>query len=191
MLNPSFCLPSEIADLLDSDLPPLGPGTPKAGFEQLMAETSSETILGSAVISPKDADCCLAGMWLWNGFLDRSHELSQNIETPEGSWWHGIMHRREPDAGNAAYWFRRVGDHSLFSTLGEKVREHAKQTELPDEAQWLSQCTNWKPQQFIEACESARHDPNKVVCRVLREVAAIEWYTLFDYCRSLACGNHR
>ena len=191
MLNPSFCLPLEIADLLDPDLPPLGPGTPKARFEQLMEETSSETILGSAVISPEDADCCLAGMWLWNGFLDRSHELSQNIETPEGSWWHGIMHRREPDAGNAAYWFRRVGDHSLFSTLGEKVREHAKQTELPDEAQWLSQCTDWKPQQFIEACESARHDPNKVVCRVLREVAAIEWYTLFDYCRGLACGNHR
>ena len=38
MLNPSFCLPSDIADLLDPDLPPLG-GTPEAGFEQLMAET--------------------------------------------------------------------------------------------------------------------------------------------------------
>ena len=191
MLNPSFCLPSEIADLLDPDLPPLGPGTPKAEFEQRIAKTAPETVLGSAIVSLGNADCCLAGIWLWNGFLDQSHELSQNVDTPEGSWWHGIMHRREPDASNAAYWFRRVGDHQLFSALGEKVREHAKQTELPDEAQWLSQCTNWKPQQFIEASESASHNPNKVVCRVLREVAAIEWYTLFDYCRSLACGNHR
>ena len=191
MLTPSFCLPSEIAGLLDPDLPPLGPGTPKAEFEQQIAKTAPETVLGSAIVSPGNADCCLAGIWLWNGFLDQSHELSQNVDTPEGNWWHGIMHRREPDAGNAAYWFRRVGDHQLFSALGEKVREHAKQTELPVEAQWLSQCTDWQPQQFIEACESARHDPNKIVCRVLREVAAIEWYTLFNYCRSLACGNHR
>ena len=191
MLTPSFCLPSEIAGLLDPDLPPLGPGTPKAEFEQQIAKTAPETVLGSAIVSLGNADCCLAGIWLWNGFLDQSHELSQNVDTPEGNWWHGIMHRREPDAGNAAYWFRRVGDHQLFSALGEKVREHAKQTELPVEAQWLSQCTDWQPQQFIEACESARHDPNKIVCRVLREVAAIEWYTLFNYCRSLACGNHR
>ena len=191
MLTPSFCLPSEIAGLLDPDLPPLGPGTPKAEFEQRIAKTAPETVRGSAIVSLGNADCCLAGIWLWNGFLDQSHELSQNVDTPEGNWWHGIMHRREPDAGNAAYWFRRVGDHQLFSALGEKVREHAKQTELPVEAQWLSQCTDWQPQQFIEACESARHDPNKIVCRVLREVAAIEWYTLFNYCRSLACGNHR
>ena len=191
MLTPSFCLPSEIAGLLDPDLPPLGPGTPKAEFEQQIAKTAPETVLGSAIVSLGNADCCLAGIWLWNGFLDQSHELSQNVDTPEGNWWHGIMHRREPDAGNAAYWFRRVGDHQLFSALGEKVREHAKQTELPVEAQWLAQCTDWQPQQFIEACESARHDPNKIVCRVLREVAAIEWYTLFNYCRSLACGNHR
>jgi len=191
MLTPSFCLPSAIADLLAPDLPPLGPGTPKAGFDQRIDKTSSETLFGASVVSPAEADCCLAGIWLWNGFLERSHDLSQSIDTPEGSWWHGIMHRREPDAGNAAYWFHRVGEHSLFSALGDKVQKHAAQTELPDEAQWLSQCTHWKPQQFIEACESARRDSNEVVCQVLREVAAIEWYTLFDYCRNLACGNHR
>ena len=191
MLIPSFCLRSEIADLLDPDLPPLGPGTPKTGFKQRMEKTSPEPLLGTAIVSPEAADCCLAGMWLWNGFLDRSHELSQNIDTPEGSWWHGIMHRREPDAGNAAYWFRRVGEHSLFSALGDKVQKHAAQTELPDEAQWLSQCTHWKPQQFIEACESARRDSNEAVFHVLREVAAIEWFTLFNHCRNLTCGTHR
>ncbi len=191
MLTPSSCLPSAIANLLNPDLPPLGPGTPMAGLEQRMEATSPETILGSAVVSPEEADCCLAGIWLWNGFLDRSHEISQNIDTPEGCWWHGIMHRREPDAGNAAYWFRRVGDHSLFSALGDNVQKHAAQTELPDEAQWLAQCTHWKPQQFVEACESARRDSNEAMCNVLQEVAAIEWYTLFEYCRNLACGNRR
>ncbi|MGB0656025.1 MAG: hypothetical protein ACPGMQ_11380 [Pirellulales bacterium] len=189
MLTPSFCLPSAIADLLAPDLPPLGPGAPQDRFEQRLGKTSSEILFGATIVSPEEAECCLAGMWLWNGFLDRSHEISQNIDSPEGSWWHGIMHRREPDAGNAAYWFRRVGDHSLFSALGDRVQKHVAHIELPNEAQWLSQCTYWKPQQFIEACESARCNSNERVCYVLREVAAIEWYTLFDYCRNLACGN--
>ena len=189
MPNPVLCLPREITDLLDTDLPPLGPGTPKTGFEQRLNKTSATTLRGPTVVSPEAADCCLAGMWLWNGFLERSHDLSQNIDTPEGSWWHGIMHRREPDPGNAAYWFRRVGDHPLFSTLGNSVQKHAKHMELPDEVQWLAQCTYWKPQQFIEACESASRDTNEPVCHVLREVAAIEWHALFEHCQNLARGN--
>ena len=128
-------------------------------------------------------------MWLWNGFLDRSHELSQNIETPEAVGGTASC-TVETRCGQCSYWFRRVGDHSLFSTLGEKVREHAKQTELPDEAQWLSQCTTGNHNNLLRHVIYTPRS-NKVVCRVLREVAAIEWYTLFDYCRSLACGNHR
>ncbi len=190
MPNPILCLPREITDLLDTDLPPLGPGTPNTGFEQRLNKTSPAILLGATIVSPEAANCCLAGMWLWNGFLERSHDLSQNIDTPEGSWWHGIMHRREPDPGNAAYWFRRVGDHPLFSTLGDSVQKHAKHMELPNEVQWLARCTYWKPQQFIEACESARHDTNEPVCRVLREVAAIEWHALFEHCQNLARGNH-
>ena len=191
MLTPSFYLSSVIADLLDPDLPQLGPGTTKDGFEQRIEDTALETVFGATIVSTEEAKCCLAGIWLWNGFLDRSHEISQNIDTPEGSWWHGIMHRREPDPDNAAYWFRRVGDHPLFSALGDRVQKHATQTELPDETQWLLHCTDWNPNQFIEACEAARCDSNEDVRRVLREVAAIEWYTLFDYCRNLACGDHR
>jgi hypothetical protein len=140
-LKPRLFLPSEIAELLDPNLPPLGPGFPQTQFEQRLKKTVPETLLGATLVSSEAGVCCLAGMWLWNGFLGQSHELSQSIDTPEGSWWHGIMHRREPDAGNAAYWFRRVGNHPLFSTLGSRVRKHATQIELPDEAQWLSQCT--------------------------------------------------
>ena len=190
-LKPSLFLPSEIAELLDPNLPPLGPGVPQTQFEQRLEKTVPETLLGATLVSSEAGVCCLAGMWLWNGFLDQSHELSQSIDTPEGSWWHGIMHRREPDAGNAAYWFRRVGNHPLFSTLGSRVRKHATQIELPDEAHWLSQCTDWNPDQFIEACETACCDSNEAVCHVLREVAAIEWYALFEYCQSLARGTHR
>ena len=45
------------------------------------------------------AACCLCGLWLLHDFLDESHSLSQEITTDTGSYWHGIMHRREPDYG--------------------------------------------------------------------------------------------
>jgi arylamine N-acetyltransferase len=69
--------------------------------------------------SPVDLDpdriAVAAGLWQMNGFLDRSHELSQSIEgkgrNRAGDYWHAIMHRREPDYSNAKYWFRRVGQH--------------------------------------------------------------------------------
>lgn len=64
---------------------------------------------------------CESGLWLLAGNLDRSHGISQQIDTAEGSFWHGVMHRREGDFGNAKYWFRRVGGHPVFDQLAEQV----------------------------------------------------------------------
>ena len=50
-----------------------------------------------------------AGIWLYVDDLERSHGISQNLHTAEGSYWHGIMHRREGDFSNAKYWFRQAG----------------------------------------------------------------------------------
>jgi hypothetical protein len=51
-----------------------------------------------------------AGIWLYVDDLERSHLISQNIHTSEGSYWHGVMHRREGDFSNAKYWFRQAGN---------------------------------------------------------------------------------
>src|SRR5262245_27691672 len=54
-------------------------------------------------------EAALSGLWLYFSCFDESHSISQDIPTAEGGYWHGMLHRQEPDPGNAAYWFRRVG----------------------------------------------------------------------------------
>lgn len=40
----------------------------------------------------------------WTG----AHTIAQADPSPLGSWCHGIVHMREPDEGNARYWYRRA-----------------------------------------------------------------------------------
>ena len=49
---------------------------------------------------------------LWHdarGDFDRAHDLAQSDESGDGDWVHAYLHRKEGDAGNAAYWYRRAG----------------------------------------------------------------------------------
>ncbi len=52
----------------------------------------------------------LLALWLdGRGDWDRAHEVAQDIEDRDGSWVHAYLHRKEGDAGNAAYWYRLAG----------------------------------------------------------------------------------
>ncbi len=66
----------------------------------------------------------LSGLWLVAGDCHQSHSISQDLSSPEGSFLHGIMHRREGDFGNAKYWFRRVGDHPVFEQIDQQTDGH-------------------------------------------------------------------
>ena len=58
---------------------------------------------------PAGLDFALAGLW-WDakGDWTKAHESAQQDEGPRGAWVHAYLHRKEGDASNAAYWYRRA-----------------------------------------------------------------------------------
>ncbi len=123
------------------------------------------------------AQAALAGLYLYFSCLDEAHEIAQAISSAEGSFWHGILHRQEPDAGNSAYWFRRVGAHPIFPALGAEAaqiaRKHAAGVSFP---------AAWDPFAFIDLCEKARREAGSPLEALAREIQRAEWQLLFDYC---------
>jgi hypothetical protein len=66
---------------------------------------------------------CLASQALWwdaRGEWDRAHELAQADDGGAGDWVHAYLHRKEGDAGNAAYWYRRAGKPVGKGSLAEE-----------------------------------------------------------------------
>ncbi len=86
---------------------------------RLLASQTPDTLFPGA----KNADAAYAGLLLRLGCWAESHENAQDISSVEGSYWHAIIHRMEPDAGNAAYWFRRVGRHAIFPELLSEAQQ--------------------------------------------------------------------
>jgi hypothetical protein len=119
---------------------------------------------------PDMARACLAGLWLRSNFLDESHRISQDLHTAEGSFWHGVMHRREGDFGNAKYWFRRVGRHPVFEPLGRDAQQSG-----------VTRSESWDPYLFIDSVEASVARGEGDADRLLA-LQDREWHRLFAHC---------
>jgi hypothetical protein len=180
-----------IAALITDRLPELGPGSPNRAVEAELAGGMPGNAFGAfgerKIVDYAAASCCLSALWLWNNFLDESHEISQEINSIDGSYWHGIMHRRERDYGNAKYWFRRVPQHPIFDPLAAAARELAAQASPDAPATFLAEQEKWDPHRFVDLCEAIARGRSKAE-RLSREIARVEWQLLFDHCFRQAVG---
>jgi hypothetical protein len=78
--------PPALADLLRAlPLAPLGPGKPQQSVRAQLEAVASAFEPG---LNPNQVAACRAGLWLAFDFLDETHEISQELHTPEGSYWH-------------------------------------------------------------------------------------------------------
>ncbi len=125
----------------------------------------------------KDPKATTAGLWLYFSCFEEAHELVGEPESREGELWHAILHRREPDSGNAAYWFRKVGNHPTYAPTSRAAAEIIKR--IPDAEFRLGK---WDPYAFIAFCERARAQPVSNQEMAAMEIQRVEWQILFDYC---------
>jgi hypothetical protein len=140
--------------------------------QKLGAVSAAELFPGAK--SPAGAH---SGLWLYFSCYDECHAFCQDLETPEGSFWHGILHRQEPDAGNAGYWFRRVGSHPVFPQIHAAAAEILKRHPVP-----LKLKDRWDPIAFIDFCEEARRQPDSESEKAALEIQRAEWQILFHFC---------
>ena len=136
---------------------------------------------GKPVVSTEFADAARSGLFLYFSCLDEAHSIAQEIASTTGSYWHGIMHRQEPDFSNAAYWFRRVKQHEIFPALREAAIEILK--DRPGSlAAKVRSSRSWDPFGFIDACKEVHRDPDPALEQALQEIQWVEWQLLFDFC---------
>jgi len=151
-----------------------------------LASTSvDELFQGESVKNTTFGDAIKSGLLLWNDALDESHNISQGLENQTGSYWHGIMHRREPDYSNSKYWFGRVGTHPIFPQLRERALAILKETPDPSDAlariaQTIETEEHWDAYQFIDWCQAAEGVSDDVT-RFLQQVQAEEIKLLLAY----------
>jgi hypothetical protein len=149
---------------------PLGAGVPDRAARGDLSRLSVQTgFAHTIVVDPDMASCCIAGVWLLHDFLDESHTISQSIETPSGSYWHAIMHRREGDFSNAKYWYRRVGQHPVLEAISGQIGQL------------------YDPFAFVDRCEAAIRgkSADRDACLDIQQA---EWELLFDFCYREAIG---
>ena len=115
-------LPPVIKDLFYTESPPsLGPEKRLDAMDFDSCQTQIQSAFESEPI--RQANLVQSALLLWHDHLEPSHSVSQKITCSDGSFVHGLMHRREPDYSNAKYWFNRVGSHPTFPEISNRTKE--------------------------------------------------------------------
>jgi hypothetical protein len=130
-----------------------------------------EELTGGAVLADASYPKLIrAGLFYAHDALEESHRIVQEIGDPLGSYWHGMIHRREGDFDNARYWYRRTGRLNIFSEMHRKAAEISA---------LMARQMDWDPYVLVGQCEQARFGAD-VEQAELVGLQRIEFGVMFD-----------
>ncbi|MFC0473001.1 hypothetical protein ACFFHM_21535 [Halalkalibacter kiskunsagensis] len=161
---------------------PLPPLCPKEAWDEEITkeieELNAQQLTGKENPSQIAMEAVKSGLLLWNDELDLSHTISQGISNELGSYWHGIMHRREGDFSNAKYWFRNVGNHAIYPSLYEKASVMSEEVKS-----W----GKWDPSRYIDLVEEVVTNGLESTreAETLRQIQAVEFALLVNYSKEV------
>jgi len=152
----------------------LGPERRQSALGEAELRAAVRDAVSGSGLPDSQARLILAHVLLWHDCLDASHTLSQAIDTPDGSFLHAIMHRREPDYWNSKYWWRQAGRHPAFDDVGRRAGGCLQSAGRADLGELLLPDGVWQPSVFVDACESVASrsggDPEVMVLRLLQQI---------------------
>jgi len=140
-----------------------------------------DSAFASASISTGNQQLIRSAVLLWHDHLDASHTISQNLHSSDGSFLHGIMHRREPDYFNAKYWFARVGNNPSYLEIAKRTSAFLDSKGATSLKTELIPAGKWDADAFVDACEAASGRRGTEAQRtLLREIQRIETTVLIE-----------
>lgn len=155
-----------------------------------------ESLVSGPVSSPEDRTLLLAALHLFNDDLDSSHAICQAFgrERVSANYWHGIIHRREPDFKNARGWFARAERWEGLLQIRDSVQDVLQRVLLIPEygtardtayglKRHLDSVGIWDPGYFIDMWVAFRESDEKNAMEdlLLREVQEAEMVAALDW----------
>ena len=155
---------------------------------ELLASLAPDQLLNRFTANRDDGQAMLAGLWLWHDFLDESHKAAQQLETPNGCYWHAIMHRREGDFFNSKYWLARCANHPIYSTLAVRADDVIRPYPV-DKSLFRLTSQGWNAGAYVDLVEQVHANPADPRHGLAVALQQLEWRLLFDHCTRGAAGD--
>ncbi len=139
--------------------------------------TAAQAAARDAVADAAGADALhgrpdlLAGLWLYADDLDRAHTLAQGDNTPTGSFWHAVVHRREGDFDNARYWYRKAGQHPAMNNIDLTGGGAGSGTDV----------AKYRPSELVDRVERGEAEHRGQQPALVSQQRK-EWKALFEWC---------
>jgi hypothetical protein len=158
----------------------LGPETRQGRKSIAELDTMLATQFSASKLDASKLNLIRAVVLLWHDHLDEAHEIAQQDNGPDGSLIHAIMHRREPDFGNAKYWYHRTGRHAVYPEFARRAVVLPESEQEKDLVLRFTPKDEWDPFAFVDAVQRSRIDAPETG-PFLQRAQKMEFEALLDY----------